>query len=81
MTAGAAFLGTFIGLLLQSQSYKNNFFLSIFKAILPFSAGGFIYLALASIIPEIVKEKRCKQEAFLQFFLFTMGITLMTILE
>lgn len=81
MTAGAAFLGTFVGLLLQSQSSKNDFLLSIFKGILPFSAGGFIYLALASIVPEILKEKRCKQEAFLQFFLFTMGILLMTILE
>lgn len=80
-TAMAAFAGTFLGLFLQTSPS----FAVLSKAILPFSAGGFIYLALASIIPEILKSKTsssaCKRELFLQFATFIMGILLMTILE
>ena len=81
MTAAAAFMGTFIGLLLQSS--KNSALLVAFKSILPFSAGGFIYLALASIVPEILRAKQgnCKKSALMQFAVFTMGILLMTVLE
>ena len=81
MTAASAFLGTFIGLLLQSS--KNSTLLVAFKSILPFSAGGFIYLALASIVPEILRAKQgnCRKSAMAQFVVFSMGIILMTILE
>ena len=79
LTATTAFLGTFLGLALQSS--KNSTLLAAFKSIMPFSAGGFIYLALASIVPEIMREKRCKREAFMQFTVFTMGILLMAVLE
>lgn len=81
MTALAAFMGTFLGLALQSSN--NSALLAAFKSILPFSAGGFIYLALASIVPEILrsKEGNCKRSAIMQFSVFTMGILLMTVLE
>ena len=81
MTAASAFLGTFIGLLLQSS--KNSTLLVAFKSILPFSAGGFIYLALASIVPEILRAKQgnCRKSAMAQFVVFSMGIILMTLLE
>lgn len=79
LTAAAAFCGTLLGLLLQSSG--NSFLLSAFKSILPFSAGGFIYLALASIIPEIMREQRCKSQAIIQFLVFSSGIFLMTILD
>lgn len=81
MTAASAFLGTFLGLLLQSS--KNSTLLIAFKSILPFSAGGFIYLALASIVPEILRAKQgnCKISAMVQFLVFATGILLMTILE
>ena len=81
MTAASAFLGTFIGLLLQSS--KNSTLLVAFKSILPFSAGGFIYLALASIVPEILRAKQgnCRKSAMTQFAVFSMGIILMTLLE
>lgn len=82
MTACAAFLGTFIGLLLQSSN--NSTLLAAFRSILPFSAGGFIYLALASIVPEILRTRQgkgCVKDALMQFTVFTAGILLMTILE
>lgn len=81
MTAASAFLGTLLGLLLQSSN--NSTMLKAFKSILPFSAGGFIYLALASIIPEILRTKQgnCKRSALAQFLVFSMGIALMTVLE
>lgn len=81
MTAASAFLGTLLGLLLQSSN--NSTLLVAFKYILPFSAGGFIYLALASIVPEILRAKQgnCRKSAMMQFAVFGMGIILMTILE
>lgn len=80
MTAASAFAGTLLGLFLQSA--KNSTFNSAFKAILPFSAGGFIYLALASIVPEILRNQgKCRKQKFMQFVVFLMGILLMTILD
>lgn len=80
MTAAAAFAGTLLGLFLQSA--KNSAFNSAFKAILPFSAGGFIYLALASIVPEILRNQgKCRKQQIMQFVVFLMGILLMTVLD
>ena len=80
MTGTAAFAGTLLGLLIQSSN--NSALSAAFKSILPFSAGGFIYLALASIIPELLKSKvSCRKESLIQFTVFIMGILLMTILE
>ena len=81
MTAAAAFVGTFLGLFLQSAK-SSSFLNSAFKAILPFSAGGFIYLALASIVPEILSNRqKCRKQKIMQFVVFLMGILLMTILD
>lgn len=81
MTAGSAFAGTLLGLFLQSAKNSSTFH-AAFKAILPFSAGGFIYLALASIVPEILRNKeKCRKQNLLMFAVFLMGILLMTILD
>ena len=81
MTAASAFAGTLLGLFLQSAKNSSTFH-SAFKAILPFSAGGFIYLALASIVPEILRNKeKCRKQNLLMFAVFLMGILLMTILD
>ena len=46
--------------------------------MLPFTAGGFLYLAAATILPEILKEARggAKQQ-FLQLLFFSVGIAFM----
>lgn len=77
LTAIAAFIGTIVGLSLQSSS--NTLIHSITTAILPFSAGGFIYLALGSIIPEILHDHT--SSPVLKFVIFLSGILLMTVLE
>lgn len=57
------------------------FFSSGFTAeiILPFAAGGFIYIAGADLIPELHKERRFKK-SILQLGLFTLGIGVMLFL-
>lgn len=70
VTAIAAFCGTATGLL--AVSYEGD------KWMLPFTAGGFLYLAAATILPEILKEARggAKQH-FLQLLFFAVGIAFM----
>ena len=44
--------------------------------ILAFSAGGFLNIAMVSILPELVREKNPK-EAFVHFILILLGISVM----
>ncbi len=46
------------------------------KAVLPFAAGGFIYLASADLIPELHKEKTPKR-SIIQFAALLVGISLL----
>ena len=48
--------------------------------ILPFTSGGFLYISLVGIIPEIVKEENVKI-SFKQFIAFTVGILFIYILS
>ena len=52
LTALTAFLGAMLGILLSFSTY--NFLIYL---ILPFSAGGFIYIAASDLIPEIRKTQ------------------------
>lgn len=70
ISALAAVLGAVIGLVLGTRS---EVFL---KFILPFAAGGFIYIAGSSLIPELHKECGWK-ESFMQIIAFIVGIGLM----
>lgn len=47
--------------------------------LLPFAAGGFIYIASADLIPEMHKQVKISQ-SLLQFFFFLIGIGLMLLL-
>ena len=49
---------------------------SVIKFLLPFAAGGFIYIAASDLIPELSKEIDIKK-AFLNFGIFILGIILM----
>jgi len=48
--------------------------------LLPFAAGGFIYIAATDIIPELHKKENLKQ-SILEFFLILLGISLMDFLR
>lgn len=70
VTALTAFLGLFVALLLSSKLEGSINFL------LPFAAGGFIYIAVADLIPELHKEVAVSR-SLLQFVFFALGIALM----
>ncbi|MBS3143506.1 ZIP family metal transporter [Candidatus Woesearchaeota archaeon] len=59
------------------------FIFSFFDAgifLLPFAAGGFIYIGASDLIPELHKEKNLKK-SFLSFLSFLTGICLMILLR
>jgi len=69
-TALTAVLGVVVALVLSSYVESTTHFL------VPFAAGGFIYIAVADLIPELHKEVALKR-SLLQFSFFTLGILLM----
>lgn len=73
MTATSAFVGVIMAFMLESA--VNNF--SSF--IIPFSAGGFIYIACSDLIPELHKELNPKK-SLIQLTAFCIGISTMFLL-
>ena len=73
-TAIAAFLGTLIALFVshdqRQHSDSNNILLLV-------TAGGFIYLASANILPEVLHEKCHWSDRLYQLFAFVVGIGFM----
>jgi zinc transporter 7 len=70
ITAIAAFCGTAVGLL--AVSYEGD------RWMLPFTAGGFVYVAAVSILPDLLKDARggVKQN-ILQLLFFGVGVSFM----
>jgi zinc transporter 7 len=50
-TAGGAFAGTLLGLALDAAGLTG-----LVNLLLPFTAGGFIYVATVGVIPELLKD-------------------------
>ncbi len=77
LTALTAVLGGIVGFFLA------NYFEDFVKILIPFAAGGFIYIAASDLLPEIRKVKQLKSSiATLAVFLVGMGIIyLMNFLE
>ena len=72
MTALSAILGVLIVLILGENEKVVNF-------LIPFAAGGFIYVASADLIPELHKHTEIKK-SFWQLVTFILGIGLMVVL-
>ncbi|MEK6939533.1 MAG: ZIP family metal transporter [Nanoarchaeota archaeon] len=70
LSAAAAIVGAIIGLILGARSEAFTLF------ILPFAAGGFVYIAGSTLIPELHKECGWK-ESVLHILAFIVGIALM----
>jgi len=70
LTALTAVIGTVIALVLNSYIPSLNNFL------IPFAAGGFIYIAGSDLIPELHKEVGVKKSA-MQILTFILGIIVM----
>ena len=73
-------VGAIAALVLDSGSMnkQNSATKSIINTnlILAFSAGGFLHIAMVSILPDLVREKSPK-EACVQFILILLGIAVM----
>jgi len=68
-----AFLGAIIAIIIGSQ--LTNFT----EVIIPITAGGFIYIASADLIPELHKESKISS-SILQLIMILLGIGLMSLL-
>lgn len=75
LSALTSVAGAVMVLLISSQ------FESVTNILIPFAAGGFIYIATADMIPELHKHKVHKfSETFKQVFFFALGIAVMYVL-
>ena len=72
-TAIAAYCGTFVGLGLFDT--VQNIFGS--EIMVPFTAGGFVYLAAVTILPGLLEEKVCKKARAFQVMALLGGIGFM----
>lgn len=71
LSALAALLGAVIVLAVGIKSIEFS------TALLPFTAGGFIYIAGSDLIPELKKECYTLSRVFLQFLFLVLGIGVM----
>ncbi|HEV8482721.1 MAG TPA: ZIP family metal transporter [Blastocatellia bacterium] len=74
LSATLAILGTIVSLLVGSQLKEFT------SLILPFAAGGFIYIAGSDLIPELHKEIN-PSKSLVQFIAMAAGVGLMLILK
>lgn len=72
-TAIAAYCGTVVGLIGMEQM-KHVFG---YDLMIPFTAGGFIYLAAVTILPSLLEEKRSLSMRVVQIMSFCIGIAFM----
>ena len=72
-TATGALIGCFCGLA------AHHIGESLTMGILPFTAGGFIYIATTSVFPELL-DKSSPIQSLLQLFMMFVGIGLMVII-
>lgn len=70
VSAAVAILGAIVGLVIGS---KSDYFI---RFILPFAAGGFLYIAGSNLIPEL--QKKCEvKDSLWNFVMLLVGIALM----
>lgn len=74
LSALTSVLGTILGFYLSSHIQAFSFFL------LPFAGGGFLYIAICDLIPEIYKQKDTKRTNTAMLF-FVLGILVMFLLR
>jgi len=59
--------------------YFSMIFNNVSQFLVPFAAGGFIYIASADLLPELHKERNI-QRAFTQLFFFLLGVAIIWIM-
>ena len=74
MTALSALLGAVLTLLIRTQTEN------ILTTVIPFAAGGFIYIAMADLMPELKKDNSPSQ-SIKQFIFIVIGIGFMLLIK
>lgn len=74
ISAVTAIFGAVLGYFLINSADHLTFF------FLPLAAGGFIYISMSDLIPELHKENDIKK-SFLNFGLFTLGLVFMYLMK
>ncbi len=74
LTAVGALLGCICSLLAEGISS------SVTVYILPFTAGGFIYIATVSVIPELLEGKSSFKQSFLEMVGLLVGVAMMVVI-
>ncbi|MBN2421748.1 ZIP family metal transporter [Candidatus Woesearchaeota archaeon] len=74
ISAVTAIFGAVFGYFFSSTMENFSTFL------LPFAAGGFIYIAMSDLIPELHKEQKLSK-SMIHFMLFTIGIVFMLVIR
>ena len=69
-----AVIGAIVGYFLISN------FDNVVAVLLPFAAGGFIYIAMSDLVPELHKEPKISK-SLLKFVLFAFGIAFMFLIK
>ncbi len=72
-TAIAAYMGTYVGLV--GMEHMKLFF--GYDLMVPFTAGGFIYLSAVTILPSLLEEKQTLKVRLVQVMSFVIGIVFM----
>jgi zinc and cadmium transporter len=70
LTACTAIIGALVGF------FFTNYAANLSSVLLPFAAGGFLYIASSDLIPELHKERDFKKSN-LSFFFFLLGLSVM----
>lgn len=73
LSASAAIIGTILTLVVGSR------FSGVTDALIPVTAGGFIYIAMSDLIPELHRENRVKN-SLVQLLFLIIGISIMYLL-
>lgn len=71
LSATTAIIGAMVGIILGTKSE------SFILAIIPITAGSFIYIAGSNLIPELLNEEHRLRELLHQILLFVVGILIM----
>ncbi|CEG79821.1 Putative Zinc transporter YKE4 [Rhizopus microsporus] len=98
-TAVGAFLGTFIGIMIEESSLSSGVQekasaitstgllgtdLRVGDLVIPFAAGGFLYIATVGVIPELLDVtgnlKKDRKQAFTEFAAMLVGLGLMFVI-
>ncbi len=85
VTAIAAFVGVFAGTAISYGLFPGARFIDK-DSLLPFTAGGFLYIGMVSILPEVLmedpnKEARTICDSLCQLVAFVAGIALLAVIE